>query len=233
MVDVSDIERMERAEALLGHAFADRALLQRALTHPSFSNEPNCGCDYERLEFLGDAVLGLIIVDELYNRFGEMPEGIMTKIKIAVVAGSTLAEVGSELGIDELLRVGQSERGTGGRGMASALENALEALLGALYLDAGLEVTRGFILKVLGDRIVPEAAEMLEHPKSRLQELVQAKGHTPDYRIVAVAGPPHDRSFTAEVFISETRAGSGSGHSKKEAEMNAAAAALDWWQEDS
>ncbi len=221
-----DKERIARAQEILGYAFADPGLLERALTHPSFTDEPNCECDYERLEFLGDAVLGLIVVEELYRRFPEMPEGGMTKLKIAVVSGTTLSEVAGELGLADLIRLGQSERGTGGRGMHSALENAFEALVGAVYLDAGLDTARALVLRTLSDRIVPDLAEALEHPKSLLQELAQAEGPPPIYTIVSSSGPPHDRSFHADVSVGGTVLGHGSGRSKKEAEMNAAAEAM-------
>lgn len=227
MPPISDTQRLEAAQDLLGHQFSDLVLLDRALTHPSFVNDPDCRCDYERLEFLGDAVLGLIVVDETFARYPDLPEGIMTKVKIAVVAGTTLLEVAADLGLAELIKVGESERGTGGRGMASALENAFEALVGALYLDGGLDVARQFVLKVVGDRITPESAMDLEHPKSRLQELVQSQGAAPEYRIVEVTGPPHERTFTAEVLVEGEPVGTGSGPSKKLAEMNAAAAAIE------
>lgn len=224
---LSDSERRARAEALLGRVFNDPALLERALTHPSYSDDPDCACDYERLEFLGDAVLGLVVVDEVYRRYPDMPEGRMTKLKIALVSGTTLAEVAGDLGLAELIRMGESERGTGGRGMHSALENAFESLVGALYLDAGFEAARAWVMSVLASRIVPELADALEHPKSQLQELAQAVGPAPVYKIVSVDGPPHDRAFTAEVSIAEKVLGRGSGRSKKEAEMNAATEAVE------
>jgi ribonuclease-3 len=218
--------RLERAEALLGHHFADSALLQRALTHPSYAEEAGLDGDYERLEFLGDAVLGLIVVGEIYRSYPHLPEGVMTKMKISAVAGSTLSEVAEELGIADLILLGSSERGTGRRGMTSALENAFEALVGALYLDAGLDAARRFVLGQLGDRIAPGLAEDLEHPKSRLQELLQASGKVPVYTIATVEGPPHDRRFEAHVTVDGRLLGAGAGVSKKEAEMNAAAEAL-------
>lgn len=218
--------RIAAAERLLGYRFRDPETIVRALTHPSHADELGATADYERLEFLGDTVLSMIVVDEVFHRFPEMPEGIMTKVKITVVSGTTLTEVAEELGLADLLVVGESEKGTGGRGLASALENAFEAIVGALYLDGGLEAARAFVLRVLGDRIHPGAAQGLEHPKSLLQELVQARGAALVYEITDVSGPPHDRSFTAHVVVDGTVFGEGAGRSKKEAEMNAAAAAL-------
>ena len=219
-------DRLERAEALLGHRFADASLLQRALTHPSYAEEAGVDSDYERLEFLGDAIMGLIVVEEIYRSYPDLPEGVMTKMKISVVSGSTLSEVAAELGIADLILLGSSERGTGRRGLSSALENAFEALVGALYLDAGLDAARRFVLARLGDRIAPGMAEDLEHPKSRLQELLQASGKVPVYVIASVEGPPHDRRFEAHVTLGGRLLGAGAGASKKEAEMNAAAEAL-------
>ncbi|MDZ4063047.1 MAG: ribonuclease III [Coriobacteriia bacterium] len=219
-------ERLSEAQRIIGHGFSDPGLLELALTHPSFSDEPHATHDYERLEFLGDAVLGLVIVEAIYARFPEMPEGGMTKLKVSLVAGTTLAATARELGLAELLLLGDSEIGTGGRGMASALENVFEATCGALYLDGGLAAARAFILGVLGDRIEEKTIESLEHPKSRLQEITQSRGSAPEYHIVAEEGPPHERSFVATVLVDGRPLGSGTGHSKKEAEMNAAREAL-------
>ncbi len=220
-------ERIRAVERVLGHTFRDHGLVIQAITHPSHSDQVDLREDYERLEFLGDSVLGLVVVDEIYRRFPELPEGTMTKIKIAVVAGATLSEVAEELGLADLIMVGESERGTGGRGMASALENAFEALVAAVYLDGGLEAAREVVLRALADRIVPGAADSLEHPKSLLQELLQSAGDIPRYEIIAVEGPPHDRTFTARVSTNGGELGIGEGRTKKEAEMNAASRALE------
>jgi len=219
-------ERLDQAEGLAGHRFADRGLLRRALTHPSYTDEPHAVQDYERLEFLGDAVLGLVVVREIFDRFPDMPEGQMTKLKIGVISGSTLTDVAASLGLGELLLLGPSETGTDGRGMASALENGLEALVGALYLDGGLDEARRFILRVLGDRIDPEVTTIPEHPKSMLQEALQARGMAPAYEVTDTVGPPHRRVFHVRVLVDGRVVGEGSGGSKKEAEMNAAADAL-------
>ena len=224
--DTTPSPRLLAAQAILGHAFQDISLLERALTHPSYYEDCSLACDYERLEFLGDSVLGLIVVDDTYRRFPDMPEGMMTRIKIATVSGSTLSTAAGELGLGDLILLGESERKTGGRGMASALENVFEATVGALYLDGGIEVARAFVLRVLGPYIAPGAASDAEHPKSRLQELVQARGAAPEYVIVSTEGPPHDRTFRAVVTVDGETVGEGTGRSKKEAEMNAAADAL-------
>lgn len=227
MSDNSYASLVSAAERLLKYKFRDDRTILRALTHPSYNDEPGASSDYERLEFLGDAVLSMIIVDEIYHRFPEMSEGDMTKVKIAVVSGTTLTQVAEKLGLANLLIVGESEKGTLGRGLASALENVFEAIVGALYLDGGLEAARAFVIRVLGDRIHPETAQGLEHPKSLLQELVQARGLTLIYEITGESGPPHDRSFTSRVIVDGKVLGEGVGRSKSKAEMNAAAAALD------
>ncbi|MBI5231636.1 MAG: ribonuclease III [Coriobacteriales bacterium] len=219
-------ERLEIAERATGHVFADRELLRQALTHPSAVDERDPSAYYERLEFLGDAILGFLIADDVYTRFPQMAEGGMTRIKISLVSGGTLAAVAGELGLADALILGDSERGTGGRGMASALENVYEALTAALYLDAGMDVAREWVLRTLGPLIAEDAANQPDNPKSLLQELLQARGSIPRYRIAGEQGPPHDRTFFAEVTVEGELRGAGSGRSKKEAEMAAAATAL-------
>jgi len=221
-----DSERLETAQEIIGHRFTDLAVLDAALTHPSFAEESSGSIGYERLEFLGDAVLGLVVVEECYRRFPHLSEGVMTKIKIAVVSGTVLTASAEELGLAPLLLLGEGERRNAGRGRASALENAFEAIVGAIYLDAGYQAAHDFVLRTLGERIVPEIAVDEEHPKSALLELVQSTGHCAAFSIENSEGPPHDRVFTASVSVDGELLGRGSGRSKKEAEMNAAAAAL-------
>lgn len=219
-------DRLEAAQEIIGHRFADPSLLDAALTHPSYAEESAGSTGYERLEFLGDAVLGLVVVEECYRRFPELAEGVMTKIKIAVVSGAVLTATAEELGLAPLLLLGEGERRNAGRGRRSALENAFEAVCGAIYLDGGYEAARAFVLRTLGDRIVPEIAAHEEHPKSALLEYVQARAMNAVFTIEGSEGPPHDRVFTASVAVDGKDMGHGSGRSKKEAESNAAAAAL-------
>lgn len=223
-----DDPTLREAERTVGYRFSDRSLLSSALTHPSMTQEASSELDYERLEFLGDAVLGLIIVDEVYRRFPELPEGAMTKLKISLVSGDSLVAAAEELELASLIALGESERGTGQRGLRSALENVFEALVGAIYLDGGLEPARTFVLATLGPRISLESLEglELEHPKSLLQEIVQARGGTMSYRIISEEGPPHAMSFAAEVMVDGEVVGTGVGTTKKEAEMCAAREAL-------
>ena len=222
-----DEERLARAERILGHSFSDRVLLRTALTHPSYADETGSESSYERLEFLGDAVISLVVSDEAYRRHPDLAEGDLTQLKIAAVSGTTLAEVAENLGLEETLFPGSSERASGGRGRASALENGFEALVGALYLDAGFGSASSFVSRVLGPVVQSVETLLALHPKSELQELVQAAGRIPTYRIVAESGPPHERRFTALVEVDGVVLGEGEGPSKREAEMRAARAALE------
>ena len=226
-------ERLDRAEEVLGHRFADRDLLQRALTHPSAGDVRDPSSYYERLEFLGDSVIGFVISVEIFKRYPLLPEGGLTRIKASVVAGSVMADVASRLQLGDALIIGDSEIGTGGRGLTSALENAFEALTAALYLDAGLAAATEWILATLGPLISEEAAQSLSNPKSALQELMQTHGNTPVYRVLGHEGPPHDRTFTVAVEVAGTVLGEGVGRSKKEAEAAAAAAAIAVLESDS
>ena len=224
--DGGDDARLALAEKIIGRSFNDRALLKLALTHPSAVENGAIEGFYERLEFLGDSVLGFIISEEAFRRFPEMREGGMTRIKVSLVAGSVLSSVARKLGLADAIIVGGSERGTGGRGLTSALENTYEALTAAIYLDAGLQPAREWVLSTLGPLITEETAASPENPKSALQELVQARGTSPVYETLAADGPPHDRTFTVAVEIDGKRLGEGSGRTKREAEAEAAAVAL-------
>lgn len=222
----NDDARLTLAEKILGRAFDDRELLRLALTHPSAVENGAVEGFYERLEFLGDSVLGFIISEETFRRFPHMREGGMTRIKVSLVAGSVLSGVARELGLADAIIVGESERGTGGRGLTSALENTYEALTAALYLDAGLEVARDWVLSTLGPLITEDTAASPENPKSALQELVQAHGKAPVYETLSADGPPHDRTFTVAVSVDGQQLGEGVGRTKREAEALAAAIAL-------
>lgn len=222
-------KRLSAAQDAIGHRFADPGLLARALTHPSRGGESAASSpDYERLEFLGDAVLGLVIADEIYHRFPGLAEGSMTKLKATIVSHGALVAAARSLGLDAHILLGRAHADDAGRALPSALEDAFEAIVGALYLDAGLESARKFVLHALGEHITPESFDALaiEHPKSRLQEIAQATGLVPVYTTIDTAGPPHARRFTVEVTLGGRLLGTGVGGSKREAEMHAAAAAL-------
>lgn len=219
--------KLALAERVLGHTFSDRDLLRIALTHPSAVEGRDPSAYYERLEFLGDAVLGYLVADEAYRRYPDMDEGGMTKIRIGVVSRETLGRVAGELGLSDAIIVGESMRNTANRGMRSALGNVFEALVAALYMDAGLEAARHFALDTLGDLICESTATIGSNPKSDLQELLQARGVSPTYRTVTQSGPPHDRTFTVVVETGDQTLGEGCGRTKREAEAAAAHAALE------
>jgi ribonuclease-3 len=210
----------------LGVPVNDRELYRRALTHPSWALEHG-GEHYERLEFLGDAVLAWVVAPRLYEAFPDLPEGDLTRMKIALTSGTTLTGVARELGIGPAIRFGRGAVKESTR--ASVLENAFEALVAAVYLDAGIAAAGAFVLRVLGDRI--DRDTLLATPfdaKSRLQELAQAAGHgLPAYAIVERSGPVHAPEFTAEVSLSDEVRGRGTGATKQAAERAAAAAALE------
>ena len=219
-------QRIALAESVLGHSFADKELVLRALTHPSAVEQRDPGAYYERLEFLGDSIVGFVIAEELYSRYPSMDEGGLTRIRVSVVSRTALGRVAADLGLAEAIVVGQSERGTGGRGLKSALGNVYEALVAALYLDGGMSEATRWVLATLGPLIREDVAANLENPKSELQERLQARGDTPVYHLISQEGPPHARTFTIEVEVAGEVMGSGSGLTKKEAEAAAALAAL-------
>jgi len=208
----------------LGHSFADISLLQHALAHRSWCGEQEGGApSNERLEFLGDAVLGLAVARYTYATYPDFPEGMLAKVRSAVVNARVLAEVADRLRVGEVLLLGRGEEASGGRNKASILADAFEAVLGAIYLDAGWDAAEMLVLRELHDLIARAGLEPddFDH-KSRLQELAVRDGKgTPRYVVIG-SGPDHDRTYTAEVFVAGTRRGEGAGRSKKDAEQNAA-----------
>lgn len=217
--------RLERAEEFLGHRFADRGILQQALTHASAA-EGNPADDYERLEFLGDAIVGFLIADVVFERYPTFTEGNLTKLRVSVINGSFLSEVMADLGFADLIIFGASERGLGSRGLPSALEDIYESLTAALYLDAGLPEARRWVLETLGPYLTPELLKTAVSPKSRLQEIMQERGRQVTYVIVDTEGPAHAPCFTAAALINGKEKARGTGSSKKEAESAAAALVL-------
>ncbi len=214
-------------EARLGHTFADPSLLQLALTHRSVSADDATRLDNERLEFLGDAVLQLVITEALYRRYPDLAEGQMAKIRSALVSKPSLAEVAESIGLGGFVELALSEDRSGGRAKPSILADAMEAILGAVYLDAGLEVAGRVILEIWGDRVSEWALRPgLKDYKTRLQEVLARTGRRPAYD-VSGSGPDHDRLFRADAVIDGAVMGSGEGPSKKEAEQAAARAALE------
>ena len=209
-------------EDRLGHRFADPGLLQLALTHRSWCGDHGGSDSNERLEFLGDAVLGLVVAHRLYERFGHWSEGLMAKARASVVNASSLAEAGRRLGLGEQLRLSRGEDATGGRAKASVLSDALEALIGAVYLDGGLSAASGVVTRLFDDRM-DAAARSPGHSdfKTRLQELAARLGVAPPAYDVTTSGPAHDPVFAADVRVG-TAGGFGQGTTKKDAEQQAA-----------
>ena len=215
----------------IGVIFRNHSLLKTALTHSSFVNE-NSGIaleSNERLEFLGDAVLGFIIAEKLYREFPDLSEGEMTKLRSALVRGGTLACIARAAGLGDFLHLGKGEETGGGRDKTTNLEAALEAVIAATFLDQGVVATRSLVLRLLGE----ELAKICKHGmdvdyKSRLQEIVQSSRQVaPAYRLVGEAGPDHDKRFTVEVMAGDMVLGRGIGSSKKLAETEAARSAME------
>ncbi len=228
----SDLATLEQT---LKITFKDKRLLQQAFVHRSYLNEnPSFPLgSNERLEFLGDAVLGFIAGDYLYRKFPDLPEGELTSLRAAVVRAETLALVAKQLDIGPYILLGRGEDATGGRERQTILSQTLEAVIGLIYLDQGLRVARRFILAFLERELQRVQKEKLTKDfKSQLQELVQARLQlTPTYRTISAEGPDHAKMFTVEVIAGESALAEGSGRSKQEAQQNAAKAALQGWSD--
>jgi len=218
-------------EEKLGYRFKNRALLENALQHSSYANEhrgSGMGSN-ERLEFLGDAVLGFVTAEHLYKTHPDLPEGDLTRLRAALVCEQSLYEVAQKLELGKYLKLGRGEEAGGGRTRPSILADATEAVFAAVYLDGGIREVTELIHRVLLDAEREEAVEERRRDyKTALQELVQRQAHQElSYRMAGEEGPDHDKTFLAEVLLNGQLIGQGRGHSKKEAEQNAAAAALE------
>ena len=221
-------EKIRRVEEICGHTFASRRLVEAAITHPSAAEGLPVSASYERLEFLGDSILGSIVAEALFKSYPQFDEGKLTRLKISLVSGETLSEVGQELGLADCIVMGASELGTSARGMHSALENVYESLVGAMYLDGGWETAHAFVVRTLQPHLATERAERPSNAKSYLQECVQRERKEPPvYKLVDTSGPAHDPTFTSVAFVDGARVGRGEGSSKKEAEAAAARDALE------
>ncbi|MCF8034769.1 MAG: ribonuclease III [Desulfarculaceae bacterium] len=233
-MDPEQTQHLQELARRLGHEFSNPALLEQALRHSSYIHEhpDESGYSYERLEFLGDAVLELAITEMLFARFPGASEGQLSKARAGVVNEARLAETARTLGVGPCLLLGRGEELQGGRDKPSILADVIESLAAAIYLDAGLEAARKVLLELLG----PAAERSLERApkkdfKTRLQEEVQEFLHlTPVYDLLAAEGPDHAKVFTVAVTIDGRSVAQGRGHSKKEAEQEAARAALDCWR---
>lgn len=215
----------------IDYQFKKIVLYRKAMTHSSYANEHRERHlqHNERLEFLGDSVLGFVTADYLFSHYPELPEGELTKLRAAVVCEQALYEIAKELGIDKEIRLGHGEETGGGRQRPSILADATEALLGAIYLDGGIEPARRFVLN-----FIPRKAEearrggMFKDYKTMLQEIVQRnKQETLEYRLAGESGPDHDKMFTMQLRLNSNVFAEGTGRSKKEAEQMAARQALE------
>ena len=219
-------------EVRLGYTFSEPALLRLALTHRSVSSADPARKDNERLEFLGDAVLQLVVTDLLYEAYPHLAEGQMAKVRAAVVSRGALAEVARFLGVGTHVELAPSEEATGGRDKDSILADAVEAVIGAMYLDGGLEPTRSVIRELWADRVAERAKQPgVKDYKTRLQELTARDGSRPVYAVDGT-GPDHARRFRAVVMVNGTEYGTGEGRSKKEAEQAAARQAIETLSRD-
>jgi len=221
---------MESLETRIDYKFANSLLLAEALTHPSLAYESRKPShDNQRLEFLGDAVIQLILTDELYRLFPKFSEGHLTKLRSRLVSGEALRRYAAKIELGSYLRLGKGEEANGGRNRPSNLADAFEALAGAIYLDGGFEAARAFLLNNFREFVEEIKAEPDENnPKGELQEYLQSISPTsPRYIIVSQEGPDHQKRFLAEVMWEDLTLGRGSGSSKKEAETAAASEALE------
>jgi ribonuclease-3 len=215
----------------MGVSFNNPSFLEQALVHSSYINEnpTSAPISNERLEFLGDAILGLVIAEKLYNDLPHSTEGEMTNLRATLVRGKTLTHMAKTIRLGDHLYLGKGEEASGGRLKPANLAGAMEAIIAAIFLDQGLPATEDFILRLFHKELrkaISQGAEV--NYKSQLQELLQAsKQQTPIYHVVETTGPDHDRTFTVEVIVDGTVLGTGSGKSKKTAETEAARSALE------
>lgn len=219
---------MRELEKKLGYRFRNIGLLEHAMTHSSYANEHRAAgiTSNERLEFLGDSVLGMVVADYLFEKHPDMPEGELTRTRAALVCETSLYEVARTLNLGCYLRLGKGEAGGGGRSRPSILADATEAMLAAVYLDGGIEPARTIIRAYILDK--EEEKSVDRDYKTALQELVQRHpGQAVTYRLIDETGPDHARVFVMEVSIDEKPVGIGRGRSKKEAEQMSAKAALE------
>lgn len=225
-----DEKALGTLQAALGYEFKDKGLLMEALTHKSYYYEHRSKCKSynERLEFLGDSVLSLMVAERLYGVTPPMDEARMSKIKSYVVKASILTEAATRLSIGEILLIGRGEEETGGRTKSSLLANAMEAIIGAIFLDAGYSASRSIVMSLIGVRLdeALKSGELHDY-KTDLQEVCQDEYSVlPEYKVISESGEEHSKVFTVQVLVKGRSLGQGSGRSKKEAQQNAAREAL-------
>lgn len=219
---------LQKLEQRLEYRFHDRTLVSQALTHPSFEHERAGVGDYQRLEFLGDAVLGMVLAEALYKHFPEGDEGVLSRSRSRMADQDTLADIARCCGLGDFIRLGRGEEQSAGRKKDSILADVLEALIAAVHLDGGLEESRRLILRLFDDHLTISGPDLkINDPKSELQELLSCQQlAAPRYHLVEESGPPHDRLFRFQVLVGADVAGEGEGRSKKIAQQAAATQAL-------
>lgn len=217
---------------MIGYRFQQEGLLRQALTHSSYANEKHMRklSDNERLEFLGDAVLEIVSSEFLYHNYPDVPEGELTRLRASIVCEPTLALCTEEMELGKYLFLGKGEEQTGGRKRKSILSDALEAIIGAIYLDGGFANAKEFVLKYILTDI--EHKKLFYDSKTILQEVVQGRHEELQYVLIEESGPDHDKSFTVELRISDQAVATGTGHTKKAAEQAAAYHALIMMKEE-
>ena len=221
---------MERLQKALGYEFRNPQLLELALTHSSYGNEHthNPLANNERLEFLGDAVLGFVSADCIYRRYTALPEGRMTRLRAEHVCEQALFATAQKLGLGSYLKLGRGEEKTGGRERSSILSDTVEAIIAAIYLDAGLDAASNFIHRMVLSELPADVSTASHDYKSALQEELQkTPGTVFGYELCGESGPDHDKRFAMRLLINGEEAAVGEGHSKKEAEQDAARRALE------
>ena len=215
---------MDKIEEIFNYSFKDKELLTQALTHKSFASEHGCSNHNERLEFLGDSVLGLAVSHYVYVAGDGLNEGKLAKLKSHLVSRDFLAQWAKDIKLGDFIYLGHGEQSTGGRGRDSMLSDAVEAVIGAMYLDGGFKVVKEFINKRLS---LQGIGISIDDFKSTLQEIVQKKLKTPpDYEVMQTVGPEHNKMFTVKAMVGKMEIGKGKGKNKKEAEQIAAKDAL-------
>ena len=217
---------LNELQEITGYEFRDKELFCRALTHSSYANEHRMAkkqCN-ERLEFLGDAVLELVSSDFLYHKYPDKPEGELTKIRASIVCEPTLAYCAADIHLGSYLFLGKGEEATGGRERNSVVSDAMEALIGAIYLDGGFASAKEFIHRFILNDI--EHKQLFYDSKTILQELIQGRHEQLSYELIDESGPDHDKQFTVAVLVDDERVSEGEGHTKKAAEQQAAYQAL-------
>lgn len=220
---------MKKFEARIGHKYNNIELLKQALTHSSYANEGKKNYkNNERLEFLGDSVLSIIVAEHLFTHYKHFPEGELTKIRASLVCEKSLFEFAKSIGLGEYLLLGKGEENTGGRERPSILADAFEAVIASIYLDAGLEEARKFVLKFVPEHIDLNTVSVLSDYKTALQEIIQKNREEKiEYVLIDEIGPDHNKSFLVQVHLNSNVIGTGKGRSKKQAEQYAAKEALE------